>query len=77
MDDTDLKPDLKPDQDLDQDLEPAGSLVQLDRRLVRLETPCPWLDAQEDLAKPRIMPLCDTQRLSISVFNVCRPSRDE
>lgn len=81
MDDTDLEPDQDQDQDLDQELEldqePASSLVQLHRRIVRFDTPCPWLDAQEDLAKPLTMPLCDTQRLSVSGLPICRSSRDE
>lgn len=79
MDDTDLEPDLDLDQELELELdqEPASSLVQLHRRIVRFDTPCPWLDAQEDLAKPLTMPLCDTQRLSVSGLPICRSSRDE
>jgi len=77
VDDTDLEPDLDLDQELELDQEPASSLVQLHRRIVRFDTPCPWLDAQEDLAKPLTMPLCDTQRLTIAVFGLCRSFRDE
>ena len=71
VDGTDLEPDLEPDQ------EPVISLVEAGARIARFLAPCPLLKAHEDLPKPLFMPVCDTQRLSISVFNVRRSSRDE
>ena len=54
------------------DLEPVSSLVQAGARIARFSTPCPSLDAHENLCEPLFMPVCDTQRL-MSSYSIPAP----